>query len=252
MVRDCLNNIGPYQELNPMEPPKLEKLVEITVVIQVITLVVCYFSWVLDGCDPFIPFISDTDTNPASGWAFTIGFTLTGALTIPLSIKFYNVRRRWAEQNHGSRIETLNLLSAISVAVSGIFIIWISYTPWHEQMELHMLQARVIFGGLMIWALLSTVISLRMSERDERFSSLSQTRRSWTVFSLMCLLGLAISVYSYAGVSLSIPAGHMDTVLECNDLGHPSLSLAAFFEWSMVIGFTGVSYTGAQEALLLD
>ena len=238
--------------LNPMEPPKLEKLVEITVVIQVITLVVCYFSWVLDGCDPFIPFISDTDTNPASGWAFTIGFTLTGALTIPLSIKFYNVRRRWAEQNHGSRIETLNLLSAISVAVSGIFIIWISYTPWHEQMELHMLQARVIFGGLMIWALLSTVISLRMSERDERFSSLSQTRRSWTVFSLMCLLGLAISVYSYAGVSLSIPAGHMDTVLECNDLGHPSLSLAAFFEWSMVIGFTGVSYTGAQEALLVD
>ena len=230
----------------------MEKLVKIAVVIQVITLVVCYFSWVLDGCDPFIPFISDTDTNPASGWAFTIGFTLTGALTIPLSIKFYNVRRRWAEQNHGSRIETLNLLSAISVAVSGIFIIWISYTPWHEQMELHMLQARVIFGGLMIWALLSTVISLRMSERDERFSSLSQTRRSWTVFSLMCLLGLAISVYSYAGVSLSIPAGHMDTVLECNDLGHPSLSLAAFFEWSMVIGFTGVSYTGAQEALLMD
>ena len=235
-----------------MEPPKLEKLVEITVVIQVITLVVCYFSWVLDGCDPFIPFISDTDTNPASSWAFTIGFTLTGVLTIPLSIKFYNVRRRWAEQNHKSRIETLNLLSAISVAVSGIFIIWISYTPWHEQMELHMLQARVIFGGLMIWALMSTVISLRMSERDERFSSLSQTRRSWTVFSLMCLLGLAISVYSYAGVSLSIPAGHMDTVLECNDLGHPSLSLAAFFEWSMVIGFTGVSYTGAQEALLVD
>ena len=224
----------------------------ITVAIQVITLVVCYFSWVLDGCDPFVPFISDTDTNPASSWAFTIGFTLIGALTIPLSIQFYNVRRSWAEQNHGSRIETMNLLSAISVAVSGISIIWISYTPWHEQMELHMLQARVIFGGLIIWALLSTVISLRMTERDARFSSLYQTRRSWTVFSLICLLGLAISVYSYAGASLSIPAGHMDTVLECNDLGHPSLSLAAFFEWSMVIGFAGVSYTGVQEALLID
>ena len=145
----------------------------------------------------------------------------------------------------------MNLLSAISVAVSGISIIWISYTPWHEQMELHMVQARVIFGGLIIWALLSTAISLRMSELDTRFSSLSQTRRSWTVFSLMCLLGLAVSVYSYAGISLSIPAGHMDTVLECNDLGHPSLSLAAFFEWSMVIGFAGVSYTGAEEALLI-
>ena len=167
----------------------MEKQVRIAVAIHVITLLVCYFSWVLDGCDPFIPFISDTDTNPASSWAFTIGFTLTGALMIPLSIQFYNVRRRWAEQNHGSRIETMNLLSAISVAVSGISIIWISYTPWHEQMELHMLQARVIFGGLIIWALLSTVISLRMSERDARFSSLSQTRRSWTVFSLIAFLG---------------------------------------------------------------
>ena len=238
--------------LTPMEPPKLEKLVKITVAIQVITLVVCYLSWVLDGCDPFIPFISDTDTNPASSWAFTIGFTLTGALTVPLSIHFYNARRRWAEQNLGSGIETMNLLSAISAAISGISIIWISYTPWHEQMELHMVQARVIFGGLIIWALLSTAISLRMSVLDTRFLSLSQTRRSWTVFSLMCLLGLAVSVYSYAGISLSIPAGHMDTVLECSDLGHPSLSVAAFFEWLMVIGFAGVSYTGAQEALLID
>ena len=238
--------------LTPMEAPKLEKLVKITVAIQVITLVVCYFSWVLDGCDPFIPFISDTDTNPASSWAFTIGFTLTGALTVPLSIQFYNARRRWAEQNNGSGIENMNLLSAISAAISGISIIWISYTPWHEQMELHMLQARVIFGGLIIWALLSTVITLRMLELDTRFSSLYRIRRSWTVFSLMCLLGLAISVYSYAGASLSIPAGHMDTVLECSDLGHPSLSVAAFFEWLMVIGFAGVSYTGAQEALLLD
>ena len=155
MVRDCLNN-NTRLMLTSMEPPRLEKQVRIAVAIHVITLLVCYFSWVLE--DPFIPFISDTDTNPASSWAFTIGFTLTGALMIPLSIQFYNVRRRWAEQNHGSRIETMNLLSAISVAVSGISIIWISYTPWHEQMELHMLQARVIFGGLIIWALLSTVI----------------------------------------------------------------------------------------------
>ncbi len=235
-----------------MASSKLEKLVKITVAIQVITLLLCYLSWVLDGCDPFIPFISDTDTNPASSWAFTIGFTLTGALTLPLSIQFYNARRRWAEQNNGSGIENMNLLSAISVAISGMSIIWISYTPWHEQMELHMVQARVIFGGLIIWALLSTVISLRMFERNIRFSSLYRTRRSWTVFSLICLLGLVISVYSYAGTSLSIPAGHMDTVLECSDLGHPSLSVAAFFEWLMVIGFAGVSYTGAQEVLLID
>ena len=238
--------------LSPMAPYSLERLVKITVAIQVITLVVCYVCWVLDGCDPFIPFISDTDTNPASSWAFTLGFTLTGALMMPLSLQFYIARRKWGERNKGSGIETMNLLATISAAASGISIIWISYTPWHEQMELHMIQARVIFGGLMIWALLSTVISFRMLEIDSRFSSLFQARRGWTVFSLICLLGLAISVYSYAGVSLSIPEGHMGTVLECSDLGHPSLSVAAFFEWMMVIGLAGVSYTGAQEARLID
>jgi len=230
----------------------LGKLVKITVAIQVVTLGASYLAWVSDGCDPFIPFISDTDTNPASSWAFSVGFTFTGALMVPLSFHFYQSRRNWEQENKESRIGRMNLISAISALISGISLILISYTPWHEQMELHMIQARMIFGGSMIWALLSTGISYRMLELDTRFSSLFRARRNWTAFSMACLLGLAISVYSYAGLSLAIPEGHMDTVLECSNLGNSSLSVAAFFEWLMVIGFAGVTYTGVQEARLMD
>jgi len=171
---------------------------------------------------------------------------------VPLSFHFYQSRRNWEQENKESRIGRMNLISAISASISGISLILISYTPWHEQMELHMVQARMIFGGSMIWALLSTAISYRMLELDTRFSSLFRARRNWTVFSMACLLGLAISVYSYAGLSLAIPEGHMDTVLECSNLGNSSLSVAAFFEWLMVIGFAGVTYTGVQEARLMD
>ena len=115
-----------------------------------------------------------------------------------------------------------------------------------------MIQARVIFGGTITWAILSTIIARRMSEVDVGFSGLYSSRRNWTIFSLASLLALSVSVFSYAGFSLSIPAGHMGVVLECSDLGVPSLSIAAFFEWIMVIGFAGVSYTGVEEALQMD
>ena len=244
---------GPAKIVLPtMSSLATRRLVKITVTIQIATLLLSYLSWVLDGCDPFIPFISDTDTNPASSWAFTIGLTLTGVLMVPLALQFFHMRRKWGDRNKGSGIEKMNLIATISAIISAIATIWISYTPWHQQMELHMIQARVIFGGLMIWAILSTVIAHRMKEADVRFSPLFLNRKNWTIFSLICLIGLAISVFSYAGVSLAIPEGHMDTVLECSDLGHPSLSIAAFFEWLMVLGLAGVSYTGVQETHLLD
>ena len=238
--------------LNPIPSSKLGGLVRIAVSVQMLTLAMIYILWVSDGCDPLVPFISDTDTNPVSGWAFTLGFTITGILTVPLSLQFYLLRDVWAKENPELGISGLNIVSSISVLFSGICLIWISYTPWHESMELHMVQARIIFGGTVIWAILSTVIAHRISKVDGRFATLYGSRRNWTIFSLASLLALAVSVFSYAGFSLSIPAGHMDTVLECTDLGHPTLSIAALFEWLMVIGFAGVSYTGVQEALLMD
>ena len=235
-----------------ISPSKLGRLVTITVAVQILTLALSYVLWISDGCDPLVPFISDTDTNPASSWAFTAGFTISGILMTPLSIQFYLLRDKWSRENPDSGIEILNLISTISALLSGICLIWISHTPWHISMELHMIQARVIFGGTITWAILSTIIARRISEVDVGFSGLYSSRRNWTIFSLASLLALSVSVFSYAGFSLSIPAGHMGVVLECSDLGAPSLSIAAFFEWIMVIGFAGVSYTGVEEALQMD
>ncbi len=221
--------------------------------IQMVTLVACYALWVTEGCDPFVPFISDTDTNPVSGSYFTIGFTISGILLMIIGAQSYFLRRNWAASNlEKGRIETLNLLSSISAIVAGASLAWIADTPWHEQMELHLVQARLVFGGSMIWAISSTLISSRMAEAEPAFSELSVTRRRRTSFTFVCMAVMVVSVVSYSGISLAVPASYLDLVRVCTELDVTALSVAATFEWLVAIGLIGVIETCIGETRLLS
>ena len=50
-----------------LKPDTVSKSIRAAVLAQVATLLVCYTIWVWEGCDHFMPFISDTDTHPSSG-----------------------------------------------------------------------------------------------------------------------------------------------------------------------------------------
>ncbi len=221
--------------------------------IQIVTLVACYALWVMEGCDPFVPFISDTDTNPVSGVYFTTGFTISGILLMIIGTQSYFLRRNWAASNlEKGRVESLNLLSSISAIVAGASLAWIADTPWHEQMELHLVQARLVFGGSMVWAISSTLISSRMAEAEPAFSELSATRRRRTSFTFVCMAVMVVSVVSYSGISLAVPASYLDLVRVCTELDVTALSVAATFEWLVAIGLIGVIETCIGETRLLS
>ena len=104
--------------------------IKASVIVQLTTLVACYAIWTWDGCDPFMPFISDTDTNPVSSLPFTLGFTLTGLLLTIIAWQMYSIRSDWIVNNSvGTKPRMLNTFSAILGAISGLFIVWIAYTP---------------------------------------------------------------------------------------------------------------------------
>ncbi len=228
-------------------------IIRATIVIQLMTLVACYALWAMEGCDPFVPFISDTDTNSASGFYFTIGFTITGILLMIIGTQSYFLRRKWASSNLGDgRIGSLNLISSISALVAGASLAWIADTPWHEQMELHLVQARLVFGGSMIWAISSTLISSRMAEAEPAFSELTAVRRWRTSFTFVCMSVMVVSVVSYSGISLAVPASYLDLVRECTDLDVTALSVAATFEWLVAFGLIGVIETCIGETRLLS
>ncbi len=228
-------------------------IIRATIVIQLATLVACYAIWVVEGCDPFVPFISDTDTNSVSGAYFTIGFTISGILLTIIGAQSYFLRRNWAASNMGEgSIGTLNLLSSISAIVAGMSLAWIADTPWHEQMELHLVQARLVFGGSIVWAISSTLISSRMAEADPAFSELTAIRRRRTSFTFLCMVVMVVSVVSYSGISLAVPASYLDLVRVCTELDVTALSIAATFEWLVAFGLIGVIETCIEETRLLS
>ena len=212
------------------------------ILIQMATLAVCYFLWVNEGCDPFVPFISDTDTNPVSGLYFTIGFTLSGILLV-----------YWAgPSGEEAGIGAINAIPAISAVIAGVSLAWIADTPWDEQLDLHLIQARLVFGGSTVWAISSTVITSRMSESDAAFSNLLERRKARTLFTLICMVGMAVSVISYSGLDLAVPASYLDSVRVCTDLNVTPLAMAATFEWLVALGLIAIIETCIEEARLLS
>ena len=233
--------------------------IKASVIVQLTTLVACYAIWTWDGCDPFMPFISDTDTNPVSSLPFTLGFTLTGLLLTIIAWQMYSIRSDWIVNNSvGTKPRMLNTFSAILGAISGLFIVWIAYTPWDENLALHLLQARVIFATSIAWAVLSPMLASEMQSQDQRFEEVFRTRRNRTVFTTACCALMALNVVRFIGFgdATSLELGHfeayLDTVEICTDLMATEMSLAALFEWGMVLGLVAVIHTGILEADLLS
>ena len=232
----------------------VRKTIRACIAAQLATLAVCYALWVSEGCDHFMPFISDTDTHPVSGVPFTIGFTVSGLLLTLLAWQLFRLRSDWISSNPtGARLRSLNTFSAIFGIISGLFIVWIAYTPWDEQLALHLLQARVIFGSSLIWAILATIMAREMADFDACFQEVYVPRRNRAAFTGLCLGLMVLSVVQYTGISVGLLEfeTYVDMVQICNDLSITEMSMAALFEWAMVLGLIGVVETGIHEVSLL-
>jgi hypothetical protein len=237
-----------------LQADTVRKTVRAGVAVQLATLAVCYALWVSEGCDHFMPFISDTDTHPVSGAPFTFGFTVSGLLLTLLAWQMFRLRSDWISANPtGARLRSLNTFSTIFGILSGLFIVWIAYTPWDEQLALHLLQARVIFGGSIIWAILTTIMTSEMAAVDARFHEVYMPRRNRTAFTCLCLGLMALSVVQYTGISVGLPVfeTYVDMVQICTDLSITEMSMAALFEWAMVLGLISVAETATREVSLL-
>ena len=237
-----------------LQADTVRKTVRACVAAQLVTLTVCYALWVSEGCDHFMPFISDTDTHPVSGAVFTFGFTVSGLLLALLAWQMFRLRSDWISANPtGARLRLFNTFSTIFGILSGLFIVWIAYTPWDEQLALHLLQARVIFGGSLIWAILSTIMASEMAAFDARFHEVYKPRRNRAAFTGLCLGLMALSVVQYTGISVTLLEfeTYVDMVQICTDLSITEMSMAALFEWAMVLGLIGVLETGIREVSLL-
>ena len=220
---------------NLLQKKTVERTLSSAAAFLAVTPILTYVLWLSDGCDPYLPFISDMDLPARSGASFTVGYVISGVLLACSSLQFGILRERWLIRNGVERSwVVLNRFSFISSILSGISLFWISFTPWDEHLVLHIAQANVIFIGSVAWAVCVSFVTSRMADADSSFSGLVRQRFALAAVGLIGLLGMGERFVRFSGISMDMYAlEERLTMLEqdCVSLNEALLSQAAFFEW---------------------
>ena len=92
-----------------------------------------------------------------------------------------------------------------------------------------------------------------MAAFDACFQEVYVPRRNRVAFTGLCLGLMVLSVVQYTGISAGLLEfeTYVDMVQICTDLSITEMSMAALFEWAMVLGLIGVVETGIHEVSLL-
>ncbi len=238
-----------------LEGTVVERTLQATIALLALTPIASYSLWVADGCEPFVPFISDMDLPTRSGFTFTVGYALSGILLATMGVQLGVLRDRWMTSADMPRNwVNLNRFSMMAAIATGIGLFWISFTPWDEHLELHIAQANVIFFGGVIWASCVTLATWRMSHEERGFSGVLAPRTAFSVLAVIGLLGMIERVFRYTGLSSDLYA--LEERLQtldgsCISLNEPLLSQAAAFEWLLAASMVLIIATFLPEVRLL-
>ncbi len=224
------------------------------------TLAVIYGVWISDGCQAFMPFISDLDVYPRTDLIFTLGLATAGALMFISAWQFSTYRGHWiAASGVEPKWSAVNRIGMYSGMIGAICVVWISVTPWNEALYLHIGQAFLIFGGGLVFIFCQTIITEPMSRIEPRLDRLKTPRLAFLLLTVasICLIFLNFARMSAAAEDVSIAGmrsimdAHFTEVEICTSFAHQALSEAAFFEWTMTAGLGLSLLTGLSELSIL-
>lgn len=200
-----------------------------------LTPITTYVLWLSEGCDPFLPFISDMDLLELPGVAFTVGYSISGFLLALSGTQVGLLREKWFESvSAGDKWIAINRLATLFSLAAGTGLFWISFTPWNEDLTLHIALANVIFVGSMAWAICITYCTQRMSKEDERFARNIRMRAGFSAMGLIALIGMAERFVRFNGLSLDFNTlqDRVESMVGgCVPLDNSLLSQSAAFEW---------------------
>lgn len=227
------------------------------------TLFISYVLWVLSGCDPFFPFISDLDLHPWTTSLFTAGLTLTGFMVIILSFQIICNRGTWFKLLNQEELKSLPLVNKTTIIpgiITGLGIIGIAWAPWNEGIEVHILLANAVFYGGVAWTSLATYTTWRMSKFDEKFKVLIKPRIYSAAVAFTGLIGMIWKVgqahqngFDFGqNESLSINFNRFCRGEANGSLGNVFLSQAAIFEWLLVLSMLYFTHTFIKEVTLIN
>lgn len=210
--------------------------------IAVITWVGSYVVWLVHGCVPWLPFVSDFGCGPTR-WFFGIGMTSAALIVIPAYWEYGDavylaLKRAGVDAGWRWKLEFWGIVSSLG-------IIGVACNPWDLRPLIHELSAYGIFlGGLIFNSIANKLL--------KKLGGISVSNASVYVgFASFVLMVVFIGI----GVGDLSTAGHVDSTTFLNHafasirtdfqqycLAAPGtlhadwrVNLGAFFEWIMLI-----------------
>ena len=199
-----------------------------------------YLCWVWKGCHS-TPFISDLALYLPESTLFKWGLLGTGLAMMVLMLDLYLIRRN-AFQSRGFSPGwlRLNTFSLVPGAFASMGCIALAFTPWNVDFSAHVHQADAIFYGGVSWCAIATAGTWRLGKEVPRIWKALPWRLAGTMLAAVCLGGM---IYNAAQFFLSpgfdtdaLIAASQNMEVFCRSMSHPSLPVAAVFEWGLVFG----------------
>mmetsp|Transcript_56279 Transcript_56279/g.150413 ORF Transcript_56279/g.150413 Transcript_56279/m.150413 type:complete len:269 (-) Transcript_56279:57-863(-) len=206
-----------------------------------------YILWLVQGCRPFLPFVSDF-AGGDSGPLFLVGLTATALVLLPTWFDHFWATRRSLDKHHAPWRCMHRVLPFLGVCLN-LSVVSIALNPWDIRMHIHLMSADGYFyGGIALVAVI-TVMEYRRGFRPHYTLALLIL----TVVSLVCMIvflsrGFAQEWHGSPKEALqSMQLMRDDFPLYCK--GEPgtlhsnrAVNTGAFYEWLLIASIGIVAF----------
>jgi len=231
----------------------LQRRVQLTyhaaVVFPLMTMIFCYACWLLDGCAPLVPFISDLGLRGTMRQGFRAGLLASGLCLALTCLDAFIVRCRLLKAKRAQRsYAVLNFMMLLGGAGIAGGVAALGFFPWDVAIKPHLLCANTIFYGGTAWASCNAVLMRRLSKEQRAghagdWVKLRVAQGPLLLTSIVALilmlksLGSAFSSEAEFATMLKLAQDNFPAY--CHGKHLDSVGRAALFEWLLVISLIG-------------
>jgi len=215
-----------------------------------------YFTWILNGCKAYMPFISDFHLYSPGDFLFTTGTFVSGFLVfwVIMEVHSMNMKRISIGQHH-SFWHGVNHLAVFPGLIGAFSCIRIGSAPWDTDGPMHGHYAFDIFTFGVYWCLLISAVTIRIWWNHDRFRTVLGLRLFSAITAFVGLYQM-ISAQSTVWTSTfdweAYNALTTDMMSFCTSSPYPELNVSAVWEYILVLGILGTILSFWPEVHFFD
>lgn len=211
-------------------------------------LILCYITWISNGCKAYMPFISDFDLYQPGDFLFSLGTMLSSITVLWMMFELQHHNREQLIHNKAGFFWHILNHSALVPGIIGAYSCFmVGQTPWNVNGFMHGSYAFEIFYKGIYWCILVNIVTMRIHWNGPSLRKILAAR---LLPSIIAIIGLWQMISTQAKVWTDDfdwdtwnESSH-NMIEFCTSSDYPLLNHAAMWEFVLVLGivFTVFSF----------